>query len=119
MGPRVEEFFDEEIQKQSEKIWNLMIFGLREILVIALIAILSSSFWHSDSFVTESKKDQYTNDIFLSADKRMKAVRVHENGGPEALTYETDCPRPASAGAGEVVIRNNYAGINFIDTYHR
>ena len=46
-----------------------------------------------------------------------KAVRVHETGGPEVLTYE-DIEVPAP-GKGEVRIRQRASGLNFIDTYFR
>ncbi len=45
----------------------------------------------------------------------MRAVRVHQFGGPEVLTLE-DTPDP-KAGAGEVVVRVRAAGINPVDTY--
>jgi NADPH2:quinone reductase len=45
------------------------------------------------------------------------AVRVHETGGPEVLTYE-DVSLPAP-GQGQVRIRNHAIGVNFIDTYFR
>ena len=45
------------------------------------------------------------------------AVRVHEYGGPEVLTYEdVDLPPPAS---GEVRVRQTAIGVNYIDTYFR
>ncbi len=47
----------------------------------------------------------------------MKAIRIHEVGGPEALTYE-DVPRPEPA-AGEARVKIEAAGVNFIDIYHR
>jgi NADPH:quinone reductase-like Zn-dependent oxidoreductase len=43
----------------------------------------------------------------------MKAVRVHEYGGPEVLKYE-DAPRP-QAGPGEVLIRVHAASVNPVD----
>lgn len=43
----------------------------------------------------------------------MKAVRVHEYGGPEVLRYE-DAPRP-EPGAGEVLVRVHAAGVNPVD----
>lgn len=47
----------------------------------------------------------------------MKAVRVHECGGPEALRYEeVDVPEPK---AGEALVRIAAAGVNFIDVQHR
>jgi len=47
----------------------------------------------------------------------MKAVMVHEFGGPEVLRYE-DRPTP-EPGAGEVRVKIEAIGVNFIDTYHR
>ncbi len=43
----------------------------------------------------------------------MKAVRIHEYGGPEVLVYE-DAPRP-QAGKGEVLVQVHAAGINPVD----
>jgi NADPH:quinone reductase-like Zn-dependent oxidoreductase len=43
----------------------------------------------------------------------MKAVRIHEYGGPEVLRYE-DAPRPRPC-SGEVLIRVHAAGVNPID----
>jgi len=47
----------------------------------------------------------------------MKAIRVHQNGGPEQLRYE-DIPDPV-AGPGQVVVKLEASGVNFIDTYQR
>ncbi len=47
----------------------------------------------------------------------MKAVRIASPGGPEMLRYE-DVPRPEPK-AGEVVVKIEAAGVNFIDVYHR
>jgi len=47
----------------------------------------------------------------------MKAIRVHEFGGPEVLKFEDAAdPQPA---AGEVLIRIKAAGVNPYDTYMR
>jgi NADPH:quinone reductase-like Zn-dependent oxidoreductase len=43
----------------------------------------------------------------------MKAVRVHEYGGPEVLKYE-DAPKP-EPGEGEMLIRIHAAGVNPVD----
>ena len=43
----------------------------------------------------------------------MKAIRIHNYGGPEVLQYE-DAPRPEPQ-AGEVLIRVHAAGVNPID----
>jgi NADPH2:quinone reductase len=47
----------------------------------------------------------------------MKAIRVHETGGPEKLVYE-EVPIPAP-GPDQVRIRIHAIGVNFIDIYHR
>jgi NADPH2:quinone reductase len=47
----------------------------------------------------------------------MKAIRIDSFGGPEVLRL-AEVPGPA-AGAGEVVVRVEFAGVNFIDVYHR
>lgn len=47
----------------------------------------------------------------------MKAVRVHEYGGPDVLRYE-DVP-PPPLGAGEVLVKIEASGVNYIDIYHR
>lgn len=47
----------------------------------------------------------------------MKAIRVHETGDVNAMRYE-EAPLPEPK-AGEVRIKVEAAGLNFIDTYHR
>lgn len=47
----------------------------------------------------------------------MKAVRLHEFGGPEVLVYE-DAPKPR-AKAGEVLVRTHAIGVNPPDWYLR
>ena len=47
----------------------------------------------------------------------MRAVRVHETGGADVLRHE-EIPVP-TPGPGEVLVRVEYAGVNFIDTYKR
>jgi NADPH2:quinone reductase len=47
----------------------------------------------------------------------MKAIRVHEVGGPDVLQYE-EIPLP-SPGPGQVVVKVEAIGLNFIDCYLR
>ena len=47
----------------------------------------------------------------------MKAIQMHETGGPEVMLL-TAVEEP-SAGPGQVVVDVAAAGVNFIDTYHR
>jgi NADPH2:quinone reductase len=45
------------------------------------------------------------------------AVRIHQNGGPEVLKYETvDVPAP---GPGQLRLKQHAVGVNFIDCYQR
>ncbi len=45
------------------------------------------------------------------------AIRIHGLGGPEVMRWEpVPLPEP---GAGEVLVRHEAVGLNFIDTYHR
>lgn len=44
-------------------------------------------------------------------------IRIHETGGPEVLKIEDR--RTPSPGPGEVLIRHEAIGLNFIDTYFR
>ena len=45
------------------------------------------------------------------------AIRFHEPGGPEVLRWEpVDVSEP---GRGQIRIRHNAIGLNYIDTYHR
>ncbi|HEY6048884.1 MAG TPA: quinone oxidoreductase [Sphingomicrobium sp.] len=45
------------------------------------------------------------------------AIRVHKTGGPEVLEWEE--VEVAEPGPGQVKIRQEAAGLNFIDVYHR
>ena len=47
----------------------------------------------------------------------VKAVRVHNTGGPEVLRYE-DVPRP-SPSEGQALVRVSAVGVNFIEVYQR
>lgn len=47
----------------------------------------------------------------------MRAVRIHEHGGPEVLRYE-EVPLPEPA-RGEARVRIEAIGLNFLDTYYR
>jgi len=47
----------------------------------------------------------------------VKAIRIHENGGPEVLRLEdVELGLP---GPGQARVRHTAIGVNFIDTYHR
>ena len=47
----------------------------------------------------------------------VKAIRIHENGGPEVMKWEdVEVPVP---GDGEALIEHAAVGLNFIDVYQR
>jgi NADPH2:quinone reductase len=45
------------------------------------------------------------------------AIRIHEHGGPDVLTWE-EVPTP-SPGPGEALVRHKAVGLNYIDVYFR
>ncbi|MEE8393029.1 MAG: quinone oxidoreductase [Rhodospirillales bacterium] len=47
----------------------------------------------------------------------IKAVRIHQTGGPEVLSYED--VEIGAPGPGQVRVRHSAIGLNFIDVYHR
>ncbi|MEO7366456.1 MAG: alcohol dehydrogenase catalytic domain-containing protein, partial [Gemmatimonadaceae bacterium] len=47
----------------------------------------------------------------------MKAIRVESTGGPEVLLI-ADLPDPSS-GPGEVIVKVEAVGVNFIEVYQR
>ncbi|KAI9677135.1 MAG: NADPH:quinone reductase [Bathelium mastoideum] len=50
--------------------------------------------------------------------KTMSGVIINKTGGTEVLEYKTDLPVPQPK-EGEVLVKNDYVGVNFIDTYFR
>lgn len=46
-----------------------------------------------------------------------KAIVIHETGGPEVMGWED--VDPGTPEAGEVLLRHEAVGLNFIDVYHR
>jgi len=49
----------------------------------------------------------------------MKGVVIEKTGGVEVLEYRTNVPVPGDLKEGEVLIKNAFIGINYIDTYFR
>ena len=47
----------------------------------------------------------------------VKAIRIHQHGGPEVLRWEE--VDPGTPGPGEALVRHEAVGLNFIDVYHR
>jgi NADPH2:quinone reductase len=55
--------------------------------------------------------------VFAVGEGTLKAIRVHAPGGPDALQYE-EIERP-DPGPGQVLVKIEAAGVNFIDVYQR
>ncbi|KAI9795654.1 MAG: NADPH:quinone reductase [Piccolia ochrophora] len=53
-----------------------------------------------------------------SIPKTMKGILIEETGGTEVLQYRTDLPVPEPKD-GELLVKNDFIGINYIDTYFR
>jgi NADPH2:quinone reductase len=53
-----------------------------------------------------------------SIPSKMKAILVPENGGADVMKYTDSQPVPALSD-GQVLVKNHFAGVNFIDTYFR
>ena len=68
-------------------------------------AAVSSHLSHPTSFAR----------TMASIPKTMKAVIIEKNGGPEVLQHKTDVPVPEPKD-GQILVKNDYIGINFIDT---
>ena len=44
-----------------------------------------------------------------------KAIRIHNTGGPEVMSWEE--VTLAAPGPGEALVRHHYVGVNFVDIY--
>lgn len=49
---------------------------------------------------------------------QQQAIQVSQLGGPEVLELGSEVPIP-TAGVNEIVVKNAYSDVNYIDTYHR
>ncbi len=48
--------------------------------------------------------------------KTMSGILIEETGGVEVLKWKTDLPVP-DVKEGEILVRNEFVGVNYIDTY--
>ncbi|KAI9928325.1 hypothetical protein ASPWEDRAFT_108264 [Aspergillus wentii DTO 134E9] len=54
----------------------------------------------------------------MSLPSTMKAILTEQTGGPEVLQFKSDHPVPVPQ-EGQLLVKNNISGINYIDTYFR
>ena len=47
----------------------------------------------------------------------VKAIRIHEAGGPDKMVWED--VEIGAPGPGQVLVKSTAVGLNYIDTYHR
>lgn len=59
-----------------------------------------------------------TTRAMSSIPSKMKAILVNKNGGADVLEYTDSHPVP-SLSDGQVLVKNHFAGVNYIDTYFR
>jgi hypothetical protein len=52
----------------------------------------------------------------MTSTTTMKGILIEKTGGVEVLQYKTDLPVPVP-GEGEILVKNDFIGVNFIDTY--
>src|SRR5262245_30831838 len=58
-----------------------------------------------------------TNSRIKEQQTMVQAIRVHQTGGPEVLTWES--VDVAAPGPGQVRLKQHAVGVNYIDTYQR
>jgi NADPH:quinone reductase-like Zn-dependent oxidoreductase len=75
------------------------------------------SFFKQLTFVASCLVSAGSIALAQSAAPNMKAIVIHQFGGPEVLKYE-DAPRPEPK-EGEILIRTMAAGVNPVDAYIR
>jgi hypothetical protein len=63
----------------------------------------------------QSIRQAYHRNMSSEIPKTMRGVLIEKEGGPEVLQLRTDLPVPQPA-AGQVLVKNELAGINYIDT---
>lgn len=67
--------------------------------------------------IITSKSSSHITKSFSTSSEMVKAIRVHELGGPQVMKWEdVEIGEPKE---GEVRVRNKAIGVNFIDVYFR
>ena len=56
--------------------------------------------------------------MMSSLPKTMRGILIEKTGGTDVLQYRTDLPVPSPKN-GQVLVKNSFIGVNFIDNYFR
>ncbi|OMO98198.1 Alcohol dehydrogenase superfamily, zinc-type [Corchorus olitorius] len=64
-----------------------------------------------------SQRSEYRNRGRITTEDMVKAIRVHQHGGPEVLKWED--VELGELKEGEMRIKNKAIGLNFLDVYYR
>jgi hypothetical protein len=84
-----------------------------------LIRSISSRVFYTKPLIQPRYFNNKPTTLFRAmSTQTMKAVFINEQGGVDNLIYKEDVPVPKVT-ADSVLIKNHFAGVNYIDTYHR
>ncbi|KAF0367600.1 nadph:quinone reductase [Gigaspora margarita] len=81
-----------------------------------IIAIARLQNYRNCSLFRNSKLFQFRGNFAMASS--MKAIQIKNTGGVEVLEHVI-IERPKITGLTDVLVKNHFAGVNFIDTYHR
>lgn len=84
---------------------------------VSLELLIVRRFLFTEALLSRSLCDHYY-DATMALPTTQKAVVVEETGGPEVLQYRDDYAIPTPT-EGQILVKNNVSGINYIDTYFR
>ena len=70
---------------------------------------------HRISAISSHLSPHRIRTMATSIPKTMKGVLIEKTGGTEVLEYKTDLPVPTPKD-GEILVKNDFIGINYIDT---
>src|SRR5262249_5413121 len=94
-----------------------IMIGIAALSVTALGQTEPQQTAHGQTKETQATAPAKDTKIHPVEEQSMKAIRVHEFGGPEALRLEeVPMPRP---GPGQVLVRMHAIGVNPVETYIR
>ncbi|KAI8635159.1 hypothetical protein F5Y19DRAFT_2129 [Xylariaceae sp. FL1651] len=87
------------------------------------VSAISSQLFHSSprsfrSAVIANTAPRGFSRNMASVPNTMKGVLIDKTGGPEVLQHKTDIP-VATPIDGNILVKNDFIGINYIDTYFR